>query len=89
MEDENLEKKYNLTFQQRIWILTQLIDNTKVNSVIQNWPFKPKSPSVSTVYDFIKKVKETGSVEDKIVKCGVITVNTKQNGDMIVKYVEK
>ena len=59
-------------------IISHLIDTTTKESVVEKWSFKRQSLFLSTVYYIIKNVKNNGNVVDKIRKCGIVTVNTKQ-----------
>ena len=81
--------EYHLTFEQRLWIISQRLDGLDINMIIQKWPFDRRPPHVSAIYELIRKVKETGCIEDKPGRGGVVTMNTPQNRAAVVGYVEK
>ena len=45
MEIDNDYENYHLSFDQKILMLSQLIDNSRVDSIIENWQFERHAPS--------------------------------------------
>ena len=81
--------EYHLSFEQRLWIISERLDGQEIKVIIQKWPFDRLPPSESANYKLIKKVKETGSIKDKPGRGGNVTVDTPQNRALVVDYVEK
>jgi len=80
---------YHLTFEHRLWIISQRLDGLEIRTIIEKWPFDRRPPHQSAIYELIKKVKETGSIQDKPGRGGVVTMDTPQNRAAVVEYIEK
>ena len=90
VEEADTERNdYHLNIEERIWIIAMRLDCHSIDKIIQDWPFTRNPPSHGAIYELIKKVKFTGSVEDKPGKGGVITVDTLENRAVIVNYVDR
>ena len=80
---------YHLNFEHRLWIISQRLEGLEIKEIIQQWSFDRRPPSVSAKHDLIKKVKETGSIQDKPGRGGVETKDSPQNRAAVMGYVEK
>ena len=89
-EDFHFEiDSFHLTFEQRKWIISQRLDCHDVNSIIQKCPFERNAPSQQAIYKLIKKVKETGTVEEKSGRGRIPIIDTPENREIVIKYIEK
>jgi hypothetical protein len=72
-----------------LWIISQRLDGLEIRTIIEKWPFDRRPPHQSAIYELIKKVKETGSIQDKPGRGGVVTMDTPQNRAAVVEYVQR
>ena len=90
MTDEQTQlNDYHLSKEQRICIISQLIDSSRIDSAIQHLPFEGQAPSHKAVSDLLNKVKETGSINDRDGKGGIVRRDSLDNRVKIVNFVEK
>ena len=58
-------KKYHFSKEDRIYIVSCLIDGKNPKQIVQEWNRKRKSPSLQSIYSLKRKIKRTGSVDNR------------------------
>jgi len=82
-------KNRHLWMDERIWFISMRLDCHHVDTIIQQWPFPCKPSSPQAIYDLIRKVKYTGSVVDQVGRGPPITVDTFENRQLVIQFVER
>ena len=87
--NETHVKEYHLDKEKTICIIPMSLDCHSLESIISLCSFSRMPPSIVPIYVLIKKVKKTASVEDQIGRGPPITVNTQENRQDGINYVER